>query len=171
MLTRSLRGIVWCTIAPMHKTPKASSTARQKDQRDTMKFGVNTLIWAGEFGQSEFALLPSIKAAGFDGVELPLFRPASFDAAGVRKALAANDLECTVCAVLVDGLSLIIDDAELRRKTVLRLKDTIDAAAECGATIIAGPMYSQVGYLPGRRRTADEWARAVEGFQALGDHL
>ena len=136
-----------------------------------MKFGVNTLIWSGEFGQSEFVHLPSIKAAGFDGVEVPLFRPANFDAASVRKALAANDLECTICAVLVDGLNLISDNAEVRRKTMLRLKETIDAAAECGATIVAGPMYSPVGYLPGRRRTANEWAWAVEGFQALGDHL
>ena len=136
-----------------------------------MKFGVNTLIWAGEFGPSEFALLPSIKAAGFDGVEMPLFRPANFDAAGTRKALAASHLECTACAVLVDGLSLISDSAEIRRKTIARLKEIIDAAAECGATMVAGPVYSPVGYLPGRRRTADEWTWAVEGFQALGDPL
>jgi D-psicose/D-tagatose/L-ribulose 3-epimerase len=28
-----------------------------------------------------------------------------------------------------------------------------------------------VGYLPGRRRTADEWSRAVEGYQSIGDVL
>jgi D-psicose/D-tagatose/L-ribulose 3-epimerase len=32
-------------------------------------------------------------------------------------------------------------------------------------------MYSPVGYLPGRRRTADEWKYAVDGLQQLGDTL
>ena len=34
-----------------------------------------------------------------------------------------------------------------------------------GAGLIGGPLYSPVGYLPGRRRTADEWKRAVECYQ------
>jgi D-psicose/D-tagatose/L-ribulose 3-epimerase len=37
--------------------------------------------------------------------------------------------------------------------------------------MIAGPLYSPVGYLPGRRRTADEWEWAIEGFQSVGDAL
>ena len=36
-----------------------------------MKFGVNTFIWSGTFDQSNFGLLPIIKEAGFDGVEIP----------------------------------------------------------------------------------------------------
>ena len=34
-----------------------------------------------------------------------------------------------------------------------------------------GPLYSPVGYLPGRRRTADEWKWAVECYQSLGGLL
>src|ERR1700733_6196468 len=118
-----------------------------------MKFGVNTLIWTAEFGPSEFGLLPSIKAAGFDGVEIPLFRPAQFTATEIRRAVAQQGLECTACAVLVDGLNLIGESAEIRRKTRIHLQDTIKVAAELGAATIVGPMYSQVGHLPGRRRT------------------
>src|ERR1019366_6416197 len=51
------------------------------------------------------------------------------------------------------------------------LKDLIRATAESGAKNLAGPMYSPVGYLPGRRRTADEWKRAGEGLQSLGGTL
>jgi D-psicose/D-tagatose/L-ribulose 3-epimerase len=76
-----------------------------------------------------------------------------------------------VCSVLLDGLSLISDDADLRRKTQAHLRDVVKAAAEAGATVVAGPLYCPVGYLPGRRRTPDEWKRAVEGHQALGDTL
>ncbi len=136
-----------------------------------MKFGVNTFIWSAEFAEAQLPLLPQIKAGGFDGVEVPLFRPASFAASTIRKGTEANQLEVTICSVLVQGLSLISDDAEVRRTTVAHLKDAIAAGAEAGAKIIAGPLYSPVGYLPGRRRTTDEWKWAVEGYQAIGDAL
>lgn len=136
-----------------------------------MKFGVNTFIWSASFDRSNLPLLPLIKERGFDGVEVPLFRPAEFAAADIRKGLETNGLECTICSVLVDGLSLISDDASIRTKTRTHLKDAIKCAAEVGARIIAGPIYSPVGYLPGRRRTPDEWKWAVEGYQAITDDL
>ena len=136
-----------------------------------MKFGVNTFIWSAGFDRSNLPLLPRIKSWGFDGVEVPLFRPKDFAAALIRDGVASNGLECTVCSVLVDGMNLISDDADVRRKTQAHLKEAIKAAAEAGAKMIAGPLYSPVGFLPGRRRTGDEWKWAVEGHQALGETL
>ena len=136
-----------------------------------MKFGVNTFIWSATFDPSHFGLLPTIKEAGFDGVEIPLLRPKELQAAAIRKALEANHLEANCCTVLVDGLSLISDNPEIRRRTQQHLKEAAKAAAEAGAKIVAGPLYSPVGFLPGRRRTDDEWKWAVEGFQAVGDTL
>jgi D-psicose/D-tagatose/L-ribulose 3-epimerase len=136
-----------------------------------MKFGVNTFIWSATFGPSEFHLLPLIKEAGFDGIEVPLLRPADFAANSIRKAAEAHGLECNVCTVLVDGLNLISGSADIRRRTRLHLEDVAKAAAEAGAGIVAGPLYSPVGYLPGRRRTTEEWKWAVEGFQSVGDTL
>ena len=136
-----------------------------------MKFGVNTFIWSGTFDQSNFGLLPTIKEAGFDGVEIPLLRPKDLQAASIRKAVEANGLECNCCTVLVDGLSLISDSPDIRRRTQQHLRDVAKAAAEAGAKIVCGPLYSPVGYLPGRRRTGDEWKWAVEGFQAVGETL
>ena len=52
-----------------------------------MKFGANTLIWSGSFGRAEFDLLPRIKEAGFDGVEIPIFNPGGFDGAAARRAI------------------------------------------------------------------------------------
>jgi len=136
-----------------------------------MKFGVTTYIWTLEFNLSHLSLLPRIKEGGFDGVEMPLFRPKGFPAAEIRKGVEANGLECNASVVLIDGMSLISEDPDVRRRTRAHLADTIQVAAEMGARIIAGPVYSPVGHLPGRRRTADEWNWAVEGYQSLGDTL
>jgi D-psicose/D-tagatose/L-ribulose 3-epimerase len=136
-----------------------------------MKFGVNTFIWSAQFDRTNLPLLPMIRENGFDGVEVPLFRPADFAAGDIRRGLDANGLECTICCVLVDGLSLISGDAAVRAKTQAHLKDVIGAAAEVEAKIVAGPIYCPVGYLPGRRRTADEWSWAVDGYLSIADTL
>jgi D-psicose/D-tagatose/L-ribulose 3-epimerase len=47
----------------------------------------------------------------------------------------------------------------------------IETAAEIGAHRVGGPLYAPIGYLPGRRRTQDEWLWAIESIQALGDVL
>jgi D-psicose/D-tagatose/L-ribulose 3-epimerase len=133
----------------------------------TMKLGVNTFIWSAEFTRAHLHLLPRIKEHGFDGVEIPMFDPADFPAAEIRDGLAAHDLDCTVCSIIPNGRSLISDDAEVRRRTRRHLHDAIEATAEVGARLIDGPLYSPVGYLPGRRRTPDEWRWAIDGYQSV----
>ncbi len=136
-----------------------------------MKFGVNAFIWTANFRRENLSLLPIIKECGFDGIEIPFFQRSEFDAADIRKGLEENGLECTVCSVMPEGLTIFSEDASVRRKALGHLEDLVKAAAEVGSKLVAGPMYSPVGFLPGRRRTADEWARAVESYQALAPTL
>ena len=136
-----------------------------------MKFGVNTFIWTANFDRSNLPLLPQLKAGGFDGVEVPLFRPSEFATADIAKGLAENGLECTICSVLTGGLNMISEDAAVRRQTRVHMEECVKTAAEVGAKIMAGPLYSPVGYLPGRRRTVDEWKWAVDCYQSLGPVL
>ena len=132
-----------------------------------MKLGVNTFIWSAEFTRAQLDLLPRIREHGFDGVEVPMFDPAGFPAAEIREAVAANGLECTVCSIIPAGRNLVSDDPEVRRRTRQHLHDSIEATAEVGARLIDGPLYSPVGYLPGRRRTPDEWKWAIDGYQSV----
>jgi D-psicose/D-tagatose/L-ribulose 3-epimerase len=136
-----------------------------------MKFGVNTFIWTVSFDASHNHLLPKIKAAGFDGVEVSMFHARDFAGADIRKGLAENGLECTICSVIPGGLNMISEDADVRARTRTHMEECIRAAADVGAKIIAGPLYSPVGYLPGRRRNENEWKWAVECYQALGPVL
>lgn len=136
-----------------------------------MKFGVNLFIWTANFDATHLPLLPRIRAGGFDGVEAPMYKGRDFAVAAMRKGLAATGMECTICSILVDGLSMISEDAGIRARTVEQLRENIATTAEIGAKIIAGPLYAPVGYLAGRRRTEDEWKRAVECWQQLGPWL
>ncbi len=136
-----------------------------------MKFGVNTFIWTISFDSRHLPLLAPIKQAGFDGIEVSMFRAQDFAAADIRRGCQDHGLECTICAVIPQGLSLISDDADVRRRSVAHVKDYIRAAAEVPARLISGPLYSPVGYLAGRRRTPDEWDRAVEAYRELGPVL
>lgn len=136
-----------------------------------MKFGINSFLWTENFGRAHFALLPEIRKRGFDGIEVSLFHAADFEAAAIRRALDENQLSCTVCSVLPAGFSLVSDDRAVRDRTLTHLSECVKATAEAGASLIAGPLYSPVGYFPGRRRNADEWRRVVDAYQQLGPVL
>lgn len=132
-----------------------------------MKFAVNALIWTTDFSRSSFDLLPKIREHGFDGFEVPVFEPAKVDARAIRKELTANELAPRVCVILPSGLSPISDDKWIRGRTCQHLADCVKLTADLGCDLMAGPVYAPVGYLPGRRRTDDEWKWAVECFQCL----
>ena len=143
-----------------------------------MKFGVNTFIWTANFDHSNLPLLPAIKQGGFDGVEVPLFDPAQFAAADIRKGLEENGLECTICSILTGGLNMISGDAAVREKTRVHMRDAVKAAAEVGAKIIAGPLYSPVGLMTGRAAHAGRMevgcgmlsVDRVDAFRVRRDH-
>jgi D-psicose/D-tagatose/L-ribulose 3-epimerase len=68
-------------------------------------------------------------------------------------------------------LNTISNDAGIRQKTREHLKSCVEATTEMSGSIMAGPLYAPVGFLPGHRRTNDEWRYAVECFQELGPIL
>jgi len=136
-----------------------------------MRLGVNTFIWSSDFTPANVPLLPRIKERGFDGVEIPIAQPGSFKTAEIRRALEQNKLACTVCSVILQEYNLVSDDRDVRKRTVTHVEDVVKVAAELGAKLVDGPLYAPVGYLPGRRRTEDEWKRAIEGYQAIAPTL
>ena len=136
-----------------------------------MKFGAHALIWSAAIDRDLFARFPAIREHGFDGVEMLIIRPEDVPVAEVRRSLADTGLECTFSAILPPPLSLVDEDAAIRRKATAHIAESVRVAAEAGAQIVAGPLYSPVGCFTGHRRTAAEWQRAVECYQSLGDTL
>lgn len=135
-----------------------------------MRFGVNTLIWSISFDSS---LIPfdALKAAGVDGIEVPIFAPSEFPTAELRRCLADHGLAATACSICPGDARPASDDAAERERALEHWKAAVSVAAEAGVECLAGPSYSPVGYLPGTRRTGDEWKRVVAMHQRLGETL
>ncbi len=136
-----------------------------------MKIGVSAFAWTTKLDRTHLNLFPSLREHGIEGFEIPMFDPANLDSAALRRAFESNDLECTVCAILPAGINPISADALGRKKAAAHLLRCIETAAEIGVHRMGGPLYAPIGYLPGRRRTQDEWHWAVECIQTLGDSL
>jgi D-psicose/D-tagatose/L-ribulose 3-epimerase len=136
-----------------------------------MKIGINTLLWTAGFGPDNFQLLTQVKQWGFDGIEIARFEFDSFPAAQVRRAVADAGLQCTFCSALTGSQSLVSDDAATRDQARTFLLRGIEVAAELGSPVFIGPFIAPVGLLLGRRRTGDEWKRAVEELSRLSGPL
>jgi len=134
-----------------------------------MKFGINTLLWGATFSPADFHHLPRIREAGFDGVEIPIFDPATCPSIDIGRELRRVGLECTAVSIMPPGVSLGAADADVRSRGRRHVMSCIRSAAEMGASLLAGPLYSPVGYFTGQRRTHDEWKWAVESWQKLAD--
>lgn len=132
-----------------------------------MHFGVNTFIWGATFGPANFHLLPPIKEAGFDGIEVPILAPAAFAAAAVGRELDRLGLARTAVANVPGGSSLASSDAGDRQRAIDHVTACVHAARDLGSSILAGPMYTPIGFLTGTRRTAEEWKWAVDSWQRL----
>ena len=136
-----------------------------------MRFGVNTLLWTAAFDETHLPLLAKVKQMGFDGIEIARFAFDDFPASRIKRALGAEGLGVTFCSALTGRMSLVSDEAGVRGEAREFLARGIEAAAELGARTFLGPFCAPVGLLPGRRRTGEEWKRAVEGLQSLGERL
>ncbi len=132
-----------------------------------MKFSASSYIWAEIFGAEHCGVLPRLKDAGLDGIEIGILEPTKFPAAAIRRELEKAGLESTACSTIPNGASLISEDAGQRRKARAHVEACIKATADAGGRVFCGPIYSPVGYFSGRRRTTDEWKRAVESWKEI----
>src|SRR3954463_3663997 len=102
---------------PSAHPPRARSHA--------MKTGMNLLLWTGQVTAEHFPLLGKLKAAGFDGVEIPLFGGEPADYKPVRAELDRLGLKCTTVTVLTPETNAISPDAKVCENAAAWLKKVI----------------------------------------------
>lgn len=132
-----------------------------------MRLGISAFAWTSNFTSSHLELLPSMKELGLNGVEIPMFDPVSLPIESIREACEKNQFDCTVCAILPEGINPISPKLETRQRAIEHLERCIETASAMGAKLLGGPLFAPIGYLPQHRPTENEWSWAVEVFQAL----
>jgi len=133
------------------------------------KFGVNLLLWASKFDRETVGLLPKVADMGFDGVEIPIFDPATVDIPYTKTVLRDTGLHPIACTIMGPDRDPINEDAAIRENGKRYLKAGIEITAALGGDLFIGPMYSTVGKLVGRGRNAQEWRWCVDGLGEVAE--
>jgi D-psicose/D-tagatose/L-ribulose 3-epimerase len=128
-----------------------------------MKTGINLLLWTPVVTEEHFGIIEKLKAAGYDGVEVPLFSGEVDDYKRIGQALKDNGLGCTTCTVMPDEEhNPISADPNHRKGGVEYLKWVLDCCEALGAEVLCGPYYHPLGTFTGVPPTAEEKERGAE---------
>jgi D-psicose/D-tagatose/L-ribulose 3-epimerase len=136
-----------------------------------MKFGISAFGWTATIRASHSALFDFVRETGFEAFEIPMLDPRDLPVRDLVRAYRANQLECTVCCILPAQINPISPDLSIRKRSKEHLVRCVETAADLGATVIGGPMFAPIGYLPGHRVTQDERQWAIDAFQSLSGLL
>ncbi len=134
-----------------------------------MKFGMNLLLWRGELDDSLMPVIESLKAMGYDGVEIPLY---NYDLNYRQWSRCFDEigLERTAVTIRTADNNPISDSASVRQKAIDENRRAIDCVADAGSRMLAGPFHSALGEFSGRGPSEQEWAWGVEAMRASAEH-
>jgi D-psicose/D-tagatose/L-ribulose 3-epimerase len=120
-----------------------------------MKTGFDLLLWTTHVTEQHYPILDEIKAAGYDGAEIPMFEGKVEHFSKIGQRLKDVGLESTGIGVLPAG-SCISPDAAERQKALDAIKWLVDCTVAIGADTVAGPFHQPLGVFSGKGPTADE---------------
>lgn len=137
-------------------------------QLSHIKIGMNLYLWTARLGPEHFPVLARLKAAGFDGVEIPTGNYSVAELATIRQALNDEGLACTVATLLPPECNPIARQPSVRRAALDKIKADIAVANALGAEALIGPMHSGHKYFVGRGPDQQEFEDCVEFLSAVG---
>jgi D-psicose/D-tagatose/L-ribulose 3-epimerase len=136
-----------------------------------MKAGFNLLLWNTQVTEADLPLLAELKAAGYDGVEVPVFgeTPDYWRAMGRR--IDDLGLATTVVGIVTDPARnpMGLDEA-VHRGGIDHLKWLTDCSVALGAEVLCGPFTQPLATFSGRGPTPAEWDRLVAAHRAMAAH-
>ncbi len=136
-----------------------------------MKVGLNLLLWTTHVGDEHLGTLETLKTAGYDGVEVPIFAGDPGHYAALGRKLADIGLQSTVVAIVQDeARNPLSGDPAHRTAGIDYLKWLVDCSAALGAEVLAGPFYQPLGIFTGSGPTGAEWDHLVEAHRQMAAH-
>jgi D-psicose/D-tagatose/L-ribulose 3-epimerase len=136
-----------------------------------VKIGFCMLLWTTHVTEKDRPILETLKATGYDGVEIPVFEGTPDHYAGLAKMLDAIGLDRTAITVVPTlDKNPLSEDAAVRKAAVDYLKYCVDCTAALGARQVAGPVTQTLGHFSGTAPTAGERSRARGVHRKVGDY-
>ncbi len=136
-----------------------------------MKIGFNLLLWTTDIEDRHWPTIESLKAAGYDGVEVPVFAGTPDDYAKIGRRLDALGLGRTALTVIPSpGQHPLSEDAAVRQAGADHVSWAIDCTAALGADILCGPLHAALGHFTGAPVTSTEAERMVAFHRMIGEH-
>lgn len=135
-----------------------------------MKYGMNLLLWTSHVTEEHRPVLEMLKKQGYDGVEIPIFELDVAHYEKVGRWLKDLGLGCTAVTCRGTDDNPASPDAKIRAAGVANNKKVLDCCQAVGATHLAGPYHSALGYFTGSGATADEWKAAVDSMRQVAEH-
>ncbi|MEM6415271.1 MAG: sugar phosphate isomerase/epimerase family protein [Pseudomonadota bacterium] len=132
--------------------------------------GINLLLWTGSPDEKHLELLPTIKALGYDGVEVPITDMSLPLCRAYSDACDDIGLRRTATALIPDRTVLPYSDQDSVFKAgVEHLETCVDKAAALGAEVLMGPFFQPVGDFSDAPPSEDQRRRCVEAHRAMAD--
>ena len=131
---------------------------------------MNLLLWTTDVDDNLFPILEDLKAAGFDGVEVPIGdeREANYNQLG--RKLQELELGCTCVTSIFEDGNPASADPSVRAKAVDQMKWRVDRAHDLGAEVICGPYHSAFAYFSGEPPTDQERAYSAEVMRSAAEY-
>ncbi|MCC5975734.1 MAG: sugar phosphate isomerase/epimerase [Rubellimicrobium sp.] len=136
-----------------------------------MKIGFSLLLWTTEVGRPHWPVLQALKAAGYDGAEIPVTGSTPAACAQLRGVMADMGLIPTASGGVPDAsVNPMSLDAGVAQAGIDHLKRLVDRAVALGAEVLIGPFTQPLAEFSGSGPTGAEWAALVRAHQAMADH-
>lgn len=136
-----------------------------------MKIGFSLLLWTTHVDRSHWPILRALKAAGYDGAEIPVTSLTMTECADLAKVVADIGLQATASGGVPDqARNPISADPVEAQAGIDHLKTLVDRAQALGAKLLIGPFFQPLGQFSGQGITPDEWDRLVSAHSQMADH-
>jgi len=108
-----------------------------------MDIGCHASVWTGTFDEPGLRkAIEGTAVAGFDLIELPVFRPDEWDVALTKRLLRDNGLKATASLGLTDALNISSEDPDICRAGEEHLAKVIRILHELESTHLVGVIYA-----------------------------
>jgi D-psicose/D-tagatose/L-ribulose 3-epimerase len=135
-----------------------------------VKIGFNMLLWGPSITLAHRRAFEALKAAGYDGVEIPVIAGRMEHYEALAAMLDDIGLERTTLTVLPHGGNPLSSSAGERQAGLDHLKWALDCSAAMGSKLLVGPIHQTLGVFTGLPPSAAEFERGCAFHRAIGDH-